>query len=327
MEYIQSYYRIFTKLIAYLQEHYPRGLTWNKDGIDAMSALKQIQSGPTAAKGASAPPPPPPLPTFDLGGGPPPPPPPPPGALTGDKPAASGGNDMSAVFEQLNQGSAVTTNLRKVDKSEMTHKNPNLRASSTVPERSDSQTSVTSSNSRSKSPLPSKKPKPESMRVKKPPRKELDGNKWYIEHFENTSEVIEIPAQLMHSIMISRCNKVVIKVTSKANAISIDNCTNLSIIVDSLVSSIDVIKAPKFALQIDGVVPSVMFDQVDGGIVYLSQQSLNTDILTSKCSGMNVVLPPKEGTDEDDKECPLPEQFKSYVKNGALVHEIVEHAG
>jgi adenylyl cyclase-associated protein len=325
VEYIQAYYRIFTKLIAYLQQHYPRGLTWNQDGIDAMSALKQIKSGPTV-NGAAAPPPPP-LPTFDLSGGPPPPPPPPPGALTGAKPAASGGGDMSSVFEQLNQGSAITSSLRKVDKSEMTHKNPSLRSSSVVPERSDSQTSVGSSNSRGKSPLPSKKPKPESMRVKKPPRKELDGNKWYIEHFENTSDVIEIPAEKMHSIMISRCTKAIIKVNNKANAISIDNCNNLSIIVDSLVSSIDVIKSPKFALQIDGVVPTILLDQVDGAMIYLSQKSLDTEVLTSKCSGMNVILPPKEDTNEDGEECPLPEQFRSYIKDGALVHEIVEHAG
>jgi adenylyl cyclase-associated protein len=326
VEYIQAYYRIFNSLITYLQQNYPFGLTWNKDGIDAMSALKQIRSGPGAAVNGASAPPPPPLPTFDLGGGPPPPPPPPPGALTGAKPAPSSGGDMSAVFEQLNQGSAVTSTLRKVDKSEMTHKNPNLRATSVVPDRSDSQTSTTSS-TRGKSPLPSKKPKPSSMRTKKPPRKELDGNKWYIEHYENASEVIEIPAQLTHSILISRCNKAIIKVNNKANAISIDNCTNLSIIVDSLVSSVEVIKSPKFALQIDGVVPTVMLDQVDGGMIYLNQNSLDTDILTSKCSGMNIVLPAKEGSDDDDKECPLPEQFRSYVKNGSLVHEIVEHAG
>lgn len=34
---------------------------------------------------------------------------------------------MSSVFAQLNQGESVTKGLRKVDKSEMTHKNPELR--------------------------------------------------------------------------------------------------------------------------------------------------------------------------------------------------------
>jgi adenylyl cyclase-associated protein len=118
-------------------------------------------------------------------GGSPPPPPPPPGPAPRFEideqpkapPASAGG--LGAVFSELNKGEAVTKGLRKVDAKEMTHKNPSLRAGATVPTRSDSQSSV-SSVSRGKSPAPGKKPKPESMRVKKPARKELDGNKWII---------------------------------------------------------------------------------------------------------------------------------------------------
>lgn len=231
---------------------------------------------------------------------------------------------MSAVFDELNRGDAITSNLRKVDKSQMTHKNPGLRASSSVPgERSSSQDSM----SRSRSPAPNKKPKPESMRSRKPPRKDFEGNKWFIENFDNPGEIIEIPAQQNHSILISRCNKTIIKVNNKANAISIDNCTGLSMIVDSLVSSLDVIKSPKFALQIDGIVPTLLLDQVDGATVYLSQQSLNTEVFSSKTTAVNVMLPPKEGTDDDTKECPLPEQIKAYVKDGKVISEIVDHAG
>jgi adenylyl cyclase-associated protein len=166
------------------------------------------------------------------------------------------------------------------------------------------------------------------MRTKKQPRKDLDGNKWIIENFENTgSDVIEIQAQLSQSILISRCNKCIIKVIGKANAISIDNCTNVSIMVDSLVSSMDVIKSPKFQVQIDGVVPSVLLDQVDGATVYLASKSLNSEVFTSKSAGVNIVLPPKEGAEGDDKECALPEQIRSVVKNGVVVSEVVEHAG
>jgi adenylyl cyclase-associated protein len=70
-----------------------------------------------------------------------------------------------------------------------------------------------------------------------------------------------------------------------------------------------------------------MLDQVDSATIYLGQESLATEVFTSKCSSMNITLPPKEGTDDDTKECPLPEQLKSYVKDGAIVSEIVEHAG
>ena len=80
-------------------------------------------------------------------------------------------------------------------------------------------------------------------------------------------------------------------------------------------------------MQIDGVVPTVLLDQMDGVTVYLGSQSLNTEVLTSKSTGVNIVLPPKEGVDEDYKECSLPEQIRSVVKNGVVVSEVVEHAG
>lgn len=70
----------------------------------------------------------------------------------------------------------MTKGLRKVDKSEMTHKNPALRGAATVTDGSDS---------RAKSPAPGKKPKPESMRIKKPSKKVLEGNKWTIVSFIN----------------------------------------------------------------------------------------------------------------------------------------------
>lgn len=231
---------------------------------------------------------------------------------------------MSAVFGQLNQGEGITSSLRKVDKSEMTHKNPSLRVSSLVP---DDDQPGSAARSKSPAPVPGKKPKPENLRAKKLPRKHLDGNKWFVEHYENTPDVIEISAEISHSILISRCHNAIIKVNNKANAIQIDNCSKLSIIVDSLVSSIEVIKAPKFALQIDGVVPTVIMDQVDYASVYLSQASLETELFSSKSTSINVVLPPKEGTNEDDKECPIPEQIRTYIKGGQLVSEIVDHAG
>jgi adenylyl cyclase-associated protein len=166
------------------------------------------------------------------------------------------------------------------------------------------------------------------MRTKKPPRKELDGNKWIVENFDNTgSEVIEIEAQLSHSILISRCTKCIIKVIGKANAISIDNCAGLSILIESLVSSLEIIKSPKFQVQVDGLVPTILLDQVDSATIYLSRESLATEVFTSKSSSVNIVLPPKSETEGDDKECALPEQIRSVIKNGTVVSEIVAHAG
>ena len=100
------------------------------------------------------------------------------------------------------------------------------------------------------------------------------------------------------------------------------------ILVDNLVSSVDVIKCPNFAIQITGALPTIMLDQVDGASIYLSKESLATEVFTSKCSSVNIVLPPEdEEGDGDSTEHALPEQIRTVVKDGKLVSEIVEHAG
>lgn len=243
---------------------------------------------------------------------------------------------MGAVFEQLNRGEAVTSGLKKVDKSQMTHKNPSLRASSSVP---DKQQTNGDDISRSRSPGPQIKPKPASMRQnsttstktteqqpKKDPKKELDGNKWLVENFDSPSSPIELDVSLTQSILITKCKNTTIILRGKANAVSIDNSPKTQILVENLVSSVDVIKCPGFAVQVTGALPTIMLDQVDGASIYLGKESLGTEVFTSKCSSVNVVLPPK-GEEEDSVECPLPEQMRTVVREGKLVTEIVEHAG
>ncbi|KAI4839887.1 hypothetical protein E4T44_08000, partial [Aureobasidium sp. EXF-8845] len=146
--YVQSYYAIWKNLQSYIRSHYAAGVTWNAQGMDLAKALKEANSAPAPSQSAPAPsgsaggppppPPPPPLPAFDN-------PPPPPGPPPANK---STGGDMGAVFDQLNRGESVTSGLRKVDKSEMTHKNPSLRTASTVTERQESRDSITRSRSR-----------------------------------------------------------------------------------------------------------------------------------------------------------------------------------
>jgi adenylyl cyclase-associated protein len=260
-------------------------------------------------------------------------------------PAAAGGLD--AVFSELNKGEAVTKGLRKVNPDQMTHKNPSLRAGATVPTRSDSASSISSVN-RGKSPAPGKKPKPESMRTKKPPVHKLDGNKWIIvryhliicdiplmaqENYDNESKPVTIEASMTQSILISRCSKTTIMVKGKANAISIDNSPRLSLVVESLVSSVDVIKSSNFALQVMGTLPTILMDSVDGAQVYLGKESMNTEVYYSKCTGINLNIIDEATVSEhneegDYKEVPLPEQIRSYIgKDGKVASEIVEHAG
>jgi adenylyl cyclase-associated protein len=121
--------------------------------------------------------------------GPPPPPPPPPPHVTAPASGKTPAGGSAAVFAELNKGEAVTQGLRKVDKSEMTHKNPSLRAGSAVPDRSTSPTRkpiflITYTDSNPYLSQATKKPlrpsKPQSLMGKKPSKFALEGSKWAI---------------------------------------------------------------------------------------------------------------------------------------------------
>ncbi|KAK8079987.1 Adenylyl cyclase-associated protein [Apiospora hydei] len=310
---IQAFYQVFKDLTEYVKQYFPSGIPWNPKGLPAAEIAKEE---------------PPPLhlrrhllPQVVRRRRPPPPGPPPVLQIKEEGRSAepASGASLGAVFSEINKGSDVTKGLRKVDRSEMTHKNPALRAASVVPDREAS--------GRGKSPAPARKPKPESMRAKKPPKKELDGNKWLIENYERHPEPIEIDASINHSILISKCNHTTVIIKGKANAVTVENTQRLSIVVDSLVSTVDVVKSSNFALQVMGVIPTVMMDQMDGATVYLSRESTATRIFSSKSAGINLNI---LDNDEDDyKEVPLPSQMCHYFdeKKGQLVNEIVEHAG
>ncbi|KAJ6444211.1 adenylyl cyclase-associated protein [Purpureocillium lavendulum] len=313
VEWIQSFYQVFRDLGGYVKQFYPSGITWNAHGQPAGEVAEAL-SGKSSQRA-----------TGSSGGAPAPPPPPPPGPApvldvkTETPPSAAPSSGLGAVFSELNKGAAVTKGLRKVDKSEMTHKNPSLRAGSAVGDRE--------ANNRAKSPAPGKKPKPESMRVKKPAKKELDGNKWTLENYDKEPEPLEIEVSLTQSVLISRCNNTTVILKGKGNQVTVENSSRLSLVVDTLVSTVDVVKAQNFALQVLGTIPTILLDQVDGAQVYLSKESTGTKLFTSKSDGVNLNV--VASADGDYKEVPLPSQICSYFDEdkGELLSEIVAHAG
>jgi len=62
--------------------------------------------------------------------------------------------------------------------------------------------------------------------------------------------------------------------------------------------------------------------------VYLSKACIDqVEIITAKCSAINVSLPVEGEEDGVFDEKPIPEMFRSTVKSGKLITSIVEHTG
>lgn len=65
---------------------------------------------------------------------------------------------------------------------------------------------------------------------------------------------------------------------------------------DSVLAQVEVVNCKSVKLQCLGTAPIVQIDKTDGITIYLSKESLEANIITSKSSEMNLNIP----TDDDD---------------------------
>ncbi|KAI0274390.1 adenylate cyclase associated N terminal-domain-containing protein [Russula aff. rugulosa BPL654] len=310
VEWVRAFTAIFDDMKQYVMEHHTTGLVWNAKGI----SISEYKAAAPPAPAGSAPPPPPP---------PPPGPPPPPALSTA--PAAAPAAGVAAVFAELNRGSEVTKGLRKVDKSEMTHKNPALRASSTVPSTVGSSGSSAVLSSAPKKPV--RPAKPQALMGKKPAKFALEGSKWAIEYQENEAALTVENAEISQLVNLFGCKNSTILIKGKVNAVTIVNCTKTSVLVESVISSVSVTNSPSFTLQITGSAPTIQLDSTDSGQIFLSKDCLSTEITTAKCSSINISLPVEGEEDGIFDEKPVPEMLLTKIQDGKLVTTVVEHVG
>jgi len=189
-----------------------------------------------------------------------------------------------------------------------THKNANIRGSGPAP-------AVIGHPSASSAPKPA---------VEKPPVFARDGKKWLIENQKNNTNLVVDNAEMNNVVYIFKCINSTIVVKNKINSIVMDSCKKSSVVFDSLVSSVEFINCQSVQMQVLGIVPTVTIDKTDGCQMYLSKDSLSTEIVTSKSSELNVMIPKSDG---DYSEHPIPEQFKTTVGPKGLNTVIIEASG
>ncbi|EJU05526.1 hypothetical protein DACRYDRAFT_92799 [Dacryopinax primogenitus] len=320
-EWVKAFSELLEELRKYVQEYHTTGLAWNIKGGD-YATFTPPPEAMRASAGAvgSVPPPPPPPP----GGMPPPPPPPPPGTLASTSPPAAAkpaAADPGAVFAQLNVGESVTKGLKKVTADQQTHKNPSLRGGGTVPDKAAPAPAAPAHG------RPAKPTKPRTLAAKKPAKMELEGKKWIIEYQENENSLVIENGEMGQVINLFACKNSVLQIKGKVNAITMVNCEKTSILCESVVASVGITSSKSFALQITGTAPTIMLDSVDSGQIYLSKDCLGVEIVSAKCSAINVSIP-EEGAEEGVfKELAMPEQLRTTVSGGRLVTTVVEHVG
>ncbi|KAJ2084354.1 suppressor of rasval19 [Coemansia sp. RSA 988] len=317
-EWVKAFLSILRELGVYVKEFYKTGLEWNPSGGPVESAAQALQEGHSPASAAPAP----------AGGAPPPPPPPPPlpsadelERLSTSGSATSGAGDApnhGALFASINQGGDITRGLRKVEKDQMTHKNPSLRASGTVQGGSDGASATSSAKGGNA-----------TSKVERIPKMELQGDKWVVENYGTEHVTIEA-TKTKQTVYMYNCKGTTLDIKNKLNSVAVDSCQKCGVVFDTLVSQFEIVNCKSVQIQARETVPSILIDRTDGAHIFLSEAARDqTQITTAKASEVNISFPYATESAEDDNyiEQPIPEQIQTLIRDGKLVTTILEHAG
>lgn len=295
VNWVKLWLQFLSELQAYVKQHHTTGVAWNSSKKGDKFDLSRVSA--PATNGVKA--------VVASAGGPPPPPPPPMPNFTellsddnsknGSAGRAATGPSPDALFAEINKGSDITKGLKHVSDAEKTHKNNTLRSGSTVPGGS----------------LPTSSRSYNANVVQKPPVLELVDKKWNVEYQSNKNDLLIDQTDLKHTIYIYQCKECTITVKGKVNSIVIDSCNRVALLFDDVLSTVEFINSRSVQMQVLGRVPTVIIEKTDGCQVYLSKKSLDTEVVSSKSSAMNVLTPSENG--DDFTEHPIPEQFKTIV--------------
>ena len=259
VDWCRSFSQYTTALTAYIEEYLPTGLEWNP-------------SGPPVDSGAA-------------------PPPATPQAATQSSPS---GPSIADSFK----GGNVTEGLKKVERSQMTHKNPELKTSSLV---------------QAKDSGLNKPMKSDVSIPKRDPVMRLEKKRWRIEHYENKQDLVVSPTELSHTLYVFNCSKCTIVVNAKINSITLDKCFHVAVVFEDVISQFETVNCQRIEAQSNGQLPLINIDKTDQISIYLSDKSVNAEIIQAKSSAMNILMPTEGG---EFKEIALPEQFRSVMRGG-----------
>lgn len=275
VEWAKAYTGYINALFGYIKQHHTTGLTWNPKG-GAAKPPTAAAAAPAAAKAAAP----------------------------AKKPAPRAARAAAGpgLFAELNKGGAVTSGLKKVDRSQT---NKDKKISGVVKA------------------APSKRA---ASKPKQPPVCELRGNKWCLDFLGPDNSPHKIKVEKKQTVYLYKCENAVVVIEGRCNSICIDNCKKTGVVFDGCVSTCEIVNSQSIKAQVKESVPTVSIDKTAGAQIILNPNSMETEIVSGTSSEMNVSWFP-DGADADPVEHPLPEQFKTKIVDNKLVTEPVDHSG
>ncbi|KAL8255325.1 hypothetical protein R6Q59_033546 [Mikania micrantha] len=233
---------------------------------------------------------------------------PPPASLPSSASSSSGSKQgMAAVFQEINS-KPVTAGLRKVT-NDMKTKNRTDRAGLVSFGGKEISKSV-----------------PSVAKVGPPKFELVTGRKWIVEYQIGKKDLSIDECDPRQTVYIFGCKDSILQIKGKVNNITVDKCTKMGVVFTDVVAAFEIVNCSSIEVQCQGAAPTISIDNTAGCQLYLSKDSLESSITTSKATEVNVMVPSQD-PNADLEEHALPHQYIHAYKDNHFVTTPVSHSG
>jgi adenylyl cyclase-associated protein len=288
MAFVDTFKQLLLELMVYVKEYHTTGVSWNPKGVDvseySADASTAAPAAPSVAVAAK-----------------------PAAATVTAKPAAAGGAPAPALFSALNKGENITSGLKTVTKDMQTWRSEYKGGDAPAPVKA-----------------PPKVAPRVAETVKGPAKLEFEAgpSKWVVEN-QSSNATVTI-GDKKETVYIYGCIGATIEVVGKCKSIVIDTCKKTKIHFDTAMASVEVVNCNRMDVFCREKVPAVAIDKTDGIVVHLPASSLDSSIVASKSSEMNVSFPDETG---ELIERPIPEQYVHKINGKSITAEVSDLYG
>ncbi|KAK9053364.1 hypothetical protein SSX86_029997 [Deinandra increscens subsp. villosa] len=221
--------------------------------------------------------------------------------------SSSSKQGMGAVFQEISS-KPVTAGLRKVT-NDMKTKNRTDRAGLVSSGEKETCKSV-----------------PSAAKVGPPKLELVMGRKWVVEYQIGVKNLSIDGCDPKQTVYIFGCKDSVLQIKGKVNNITVDKCTKMGVLFTDVVAAFEIVNCSSIEVQCQGAAPTISVDNTAGCQLYLSKDSLESSITTSKASEVNVMVP-SEDPDADLVEHALPHQYIHTYQDSHFLTTPVSHSG
>ncbi len=82
------------------------------------------------------------------------------------------------------------------------------------------------------------------------PRLELEGKKWFVEHYRNNSNLSIKNPDMSQSVYVFGCDDSTLKIEGKVNNVVVDSCKKMSVIFVDVISACEFVNCQSVQMQV-----------------------------------------------------------------------------